>query len=127
MKWVVNVQAVGSGAAALKYLAAYVSRGPLHPSRIQSWDGSTVTFRYRHSNGVEHHCRVGGEEFVRRLLQHVPPKGFQRVRHYGWLSGPANAQWQCILALLDWRPPCLNCLPQTLNPSYAPAVANPCA
>jgi len=121
MKWVVDVQAVGSGAAALKYLAAYVSRGPLHPSRIQSWDGSTVTFRYRQSNGVEHHCRVGGEEFVRRLLQHVPPKGFQRVRHYGWLSGPANAQWQRILALLDWRPP----LPQLPSTNSQPILC-PC-
>lgn len=36
MKWVPDVQAVGSGAAALKYLAAYVNRGPIHPSRIQS-------------------------------------------------------------------------------------------
>jgi hypothetical protein len=107
--WVPDVQAVGSGAAALKYLAAYVCRGPLHPSQIQAWDGKDVTFRYRDSNGVQQRCRVSGPEFVRRLLQHTPPRGFQRVRHYGWQAGAARAQWQRILALLDWhrrRPRC---------------------
>lgn len=103
--WVPDVQAVGSGVAALKYLAAYVSRGPLHPARIQSWDGINVRFRYRDGQGVEQSCTLTATEFVRRLLQHVPPQGFQRVRHYGWLSGAAKNKWQRILALLDWRPP----------------------
>jgi hypothetical protein len=105
IKWVADVQAVGSGSAALKYLAAYVHRGPLHPSRIQTWDGHQVTFGYRDSQHVEQRCTVSGQEFVRRLLQHVPPRGFQRVRHYGWLGGAAKTKWQRILALLDWRAP----------------------
>ena len=103
--WVPDIQAVGSGVAALKYLAAYVSRGPLHPSRILSWDGINVRFRFRDGAGVEQPCTLTATEFVRRLLQHVPPKGFQRVRHYGWLAGAATAKWQRILALLDWRAP----------------------
>ena len=107
IKWVVDVQAVGSGAAALKYLAAYVNRGPLHPTRIEAWDGQRVTFRYRDSEGAEQRCTVSGLEFVRRLLQHVPPKHFQRVRHYGWRAGAAGTKWERILALLDWRAPAL--------------------
>jgi hypothetical protein len=47
---------------------------------------------------------VRGEEFVRRVLQHVLPKGFQRVRHSGWRAGAAKQKWARILALLDWRP-----------------------
>ena len=115
IKWVVDAQAAGSGAAALQYLAHYISRGPLHPARIEAWDppacdsgatsGGNVTFRYRDSGGAEQHCTVSGPEFVRRLMQHVPPKHFQRVRHYGWLAGAAKAKWERIVALLDWRAP----------------------
>ncbi len=46
-----------------------------------------------------------GEEFVRRFLQQVLPKGFQRVRHYGWLGAAAQAKRERIAALLDWRAP----------------------
>ena len=50
---------------------------------------------------------MSGEEFVRRVLQHVLPKSFQRVRHYGWLGGAARAKRARIGALLDWRAPAL--------------------
>ena len=113
-KWVVDLQAVGSGAAALKYLAAYVHRGPLHPARIKAWDGHNVTFAYRDGAGQERRAVVNGMEFVRRLLQHVPPKGFQRVRHCGWRAAAARAKWERIVALLDWRPPLPQ--PSTKNP-----------
>ncbi|MBI2929338.1 MAG: transposase [Verrucomicrobia bacterium] len=100
-----DIQPVGSGEAALKYLAAYLCRPPLHESQIERWDAQTVTFRYREHGGASQRCTVSGEEFVRRLLQHVPPKGFQRVRHYGRLGGAARAKWERILALLDWKTP----------------------
>ena len=123
--WVPDIKAVGSGAAALKYLAAYVSRGPLHPSRIQSWDGKDVRFRYRDNTGLEQPCRLSGQEFVRRLLQHVPPRGFQRVRHYGWLSGAARPKWQRILALLDWRVPIAPLSPKHSQALLCPACGKP--
>ena len=47
---------------------------------------------------------VSGAEFLRRVLQHVLPKGFQRVRHFGWRGGAAKKKWARLLALLDWRP-----------------------
>ena len=116
-KWVTDIQAVGSGTAALKYLAAYVHRGPLHPARLKAWDppasgsgatgGGHVTFAYRDAAGRERRGTVSGMEFVRRLLQHVPPKGFQRVRHSGWRAAAARAKWERIVALLDWRAPLL--------------------
>lgn len=105
IKWVADVQPVGSGAAALKYLSAYLCRGPLHPAQLTAWDGQRVTFRYRENGGATRHCTVSGEEFVRRLLQHVLPKGFQRVRHYGWLGAAASAKRERIHALLDWKAP----------------------
>ena len=42
---------------------------------------------------------------MRRVLQHVLAKGFQRVRHYGWLGAAAKAKRARIAALLDWRAP----------------------
>jgi len=105
IKWVADVQPVGSGAAALKYLAAYLCRGPLHPAQLETWDGERVSFRYRENGGGTKHVTVSGQEFVRRLLQHVLPKGFQRVRHYGWLGAAASTKRARIHALLDWKAP----------------------
>ena len=55
---------------------------------------------------------MSGEEFVRRVLPYVLPKGFQRVRHYGWLSALAQAKRERIAVLLDWRAPALVPPPQ---------------
>ena len=117
VKWVADIQPVGSGEAALKYLAAYLCRPPLHESQLETWappasdSGATsaqnVTFRYRDNGGAPQRCTVNGEEFVRRVLQHVLPKSFQRVRHSGWLGGAARAKRARIAALLDWRAPAL--------------------
>jgi len=106
-KWVADIQPVGSGEAALKYLAAYLCRPPLHESQVERWDAQNVTFRYRDNGGGQKRCTVSGAEFVRRVLQHVLPKSFQRVRHYGWLGGAARAKRERIGALLDWRAPAL--------------------
>jgi Putative transposase/Transposase zinc-binding domain len=119
IKWVADVQPVGSGEAALKYLAAYLCRPPLHDSQLESWDAHTVTFRYRENGGTVNRCPVTGQEFVRRVLQHVLPKGFQRVRHYGWLGAAAQGKRERIGALLDWRAPAL-VAPAPLPPPQCP-------
>jgi hypothetical protein len=105
MTWNVDLQAVGNGEAALKYLANYLCKPPLHESQLNRWDATSVTFSYRDNAGLPHTDTVTGEEFVRRLLQHVLPKGFQRVRHYGWRAAAAKAKWERLVALLDLRPP----------------------
>ena len=107
VKWVADVQPVGSGEAALKYLAAYLCRPPLHESQLETWNAQSVTFRHRDNGGAPKRCTVSAQEFVRRVLQHVLPKGFQRVRHYGWLGAAARAKRERIAALLDWRAPAL--------------------
>jgi Putative transposase/Transposase zinc-binding domain len=105
MTWNVDLKAVGNGEAALKYLANYLCKPPLHESQLNRWDANSVTFSYRDNAGLPHTDTVTGEEFVRRLLQHVLPKGFQRVRHYGWRAAAAKAKWERLVALLDLRPP----------------------
>ena len=123
VKWVADLQPVGSGEAALKYLATYLCRPPLHESQLESWDAQTVTFRYRENGGAQNHGTVSGPEFVRRFLQHVLPKGFQRVRHYGWLGAAAHAKRARIAALLDWTAPAL-VLPAPAPPPKCPGCGN---
>ena len=120
VKWVADVQPVGSGEAALKYLANYLCRPPLHERQLESWDQQNVTFRYRANDGTQSRSTVSASEFVRRVLHHVPPKGFQRVRHYGWLGAAATEKRGRIGALLDWRAPV--CVPPApVPPPKCPA------
>ena len=103
--WVADVQPVGTGEPALKYLAAYVYRTAFSAEKIVADDGQHVTFTYRDNQGENRTLRLTGEEFLHRFLQHVLPKGLQRVRHFGWLSPAAWQRFERIGALLDWQPP----------------------
>ena len=85
--WVVHCEGVGSGEAALKYLAPYVFRVALANNRILKLEAGQVTFRYRESDTRHWKTRtLPAEEFIRRFLQHVLPKGFQKVRYYGFFA-----------------------------------------
>ena len=108
LAWVADVERVGSGESALKYLAAYVYRTAFSAQRILSDDGQLITFTYRESkSGKTQVLSLSPEAFLHRFLQHVVPKGFQRVRYFGWLSPAAKSRWERILALLDWKSPAL--------------------
>jgi hypothetical protein len=86
-EWVVHCQPVGTGQAALKYLAPYVFRVALSNNRILKLQDGQLTFRYRDSATRHWKTRtLPAEEFIRRFLQHVLPKGFQKVRYYGLFS-----------------------------------------
>lgn len=111
LDWVADVQPVGTGEPALKYLAAYVYRTAFSAERILTDDGQTITFAYRDNQGRPGTVRLSPERFLHRFLQHVLPRGLQRVRHFGFLSAAATAQWQRVLTLLDWKP-----LPRVLPP-----------
>src|SRR5207249_67981 len=87
--WVVYSQPPAAGAeVVLKYLARYVHRVALSNSRLVSVTDEAVSFRWKDyaHGGKERVLTVSGEEFLRRWLQHVLPKGFVKVRHYGLLS-----------------------------------------
>lgn len=88
--WVVHSKAVGDGRVALRYLAPYVYRVAISNRRIVKCepgpDGlGRVTFTFRPSGGRHYRAMtVTAEEFIRRFLQHVLPRGLQKVRHYGF-------------------------------------------
>jgi hypothetical protein len=86
-EWVVHCQPVGDGVRALKYLAPYIFRVAISNRRILKLEDGKVTFRYRTSDtGTLKTCMLPVEEFIRRFLQHVLPKGFVKVRYYGFFS-----------------------------------------
>lgn len=85
--FVVDIKPVGDGRAVLKYLAPYVNRVAISDNRIIACDESTVTYRYTPSESKQSKTRtVPGNEFVRGFLQHSLPRGFQKIRYYGWMS-----------------------------------------
>lgn len=100
--WVVNSKAVGDGKRSLKYLAPYVFRVAISDRRIvRIEDGAAghgeVTFDYRKTGSRRwRRMTVSAEEFLRRFLQHVLPRGFQKVRHYGFASAIRRKQYQRI-------------------------------
>lgn len=89
-EWVVHSKAVDNGQAALKYLAPYIFRVAISNKRIVKLTEGKVTFRYTPSGSKKSKlCTLPAEEFIRRFLQHVLPKGFVKVRYYGLFS-PGN-------------------------------------
>jgi len=90
-KWVVNCTGAGKGLPALKYLSRYLYRGVIPEKNIICSKNGRVTFRYVESPTGKTRCRtLKGEDFLWLLLQHVLPKGFRRVRDYGFLHGNAK-------------------------------------
>jgi Putative transposase/Transposase zinc-binding domain len=88
-EWVVYSQPPAAGAeVVLKYLARYVHRVAISNSRLREVTDGGVTFAYKdyRRKGREKEMTLPGEEFARRFAQHVLPRGFVRVRHYGLLA-----------------------------------------
>lgn len=87
--WVVHIKpAVQGTRKVLNYLGRYIHRVAITNSRLLSIDNGKVTFRYKGSKGaLTKTMTVSAQEFIRRFLQHVLPKGVHKVRYYGlWSS-----------------------------------------
>lgn len=88
MKWIGHIVKTFHGNGnAIEYLARYTFRTAISNSRIQKYDGESVTFSVtnRETREKESVC-LPVMEFIRRFLSHVLPKGFTRVRYSGFLS-----------------------------------------
>lgn len=98
----------------LKYLARYTHRVALANRRLLALENGRVTFRWKDSahGHRQRTMTLDAVEFIRRFLLHVLPRGFQRIRHYGFL---ANSVRQAKLALCRQllRRPVASCPPAT--------------
>ena len=129
-RWVVYAKAPFAGPeAVLAYLARYAHRVAISNSRLIRFDESGVTFRYkdyrRYGANRQQVMTLATDEFIRRFLLHVLPRGFHRIRHYGLLAGgyrkTSLALARTLLAVAppamndppvepdDFRPPCPCC------------------
>ena len=100
--WVVDIQHVGRGESAVKYLARYVQRTAISDGRIRSMDAKTVRFGYRDSRtGEAKTCTLAAAKFMRRYLQHVLPAGVHRVRYFGWEHPAAHRRRRVVETLLE--------------------------
>jgi hypothetical protein len=129
--WVVHITSWGEGEQAiLDYLARYVFRVAITNTRIIGLDQEAVTIRYKQRKSARSRiCRIAGDEFTRRFLQHVLPKGFHKVRYFG-LWHPANrdlaAQARLMLLLNRPGPPAAAAQgPPAPDPNDTGAGANP--
>jgi Putative transposase/Transposase zinc-binding domain len=133
--WVVDIIAVGSGEAALKYLAPYVFRVAISNRNILDLHDGQVTFRYRHAHtDTTRVTTLPAETFIARFLQHVLPRGLQKVRSYGLLHPKQRHRLQVVKAQLppdssqrvDASPPPPSSV-QQISCRPAPVRCPPCA
>ena len=103
-RWVVYAKAPFAGPeAVLAYLSRYTHRVAISNSRLIAFDGNEVTFRYKNyrCSGANRQqvMTLAADEFIRRFLIHVLPRGFHRIRHYGLLAG--SARKDCLAQARD--------------------------
>lgn len=109
-RWVVYAKPPFAGPeAVLAYLSRYTHRVAISNRRLLALDDAGVTMRYKdyRRDGADRQraMTLGADEFIRRFLLHVLPRGFHRIRHYGLLAGSARkASLALARELLDVRP-----------------------
>lgn len=129
-RWVVYAKAPFAGPeAVLAYLSRYTHRIAISNRRLIAFDKTGVTLRYKdyRRDGPERQCvmTLSTDEFIRRFLAHVLPRGFHRIRHYGLLASSSRkanlARARDLLEVaappndavfeepVDLRPPCPCC------------------
>lgn len=99
-EWNVFVKETFNGRGnAIKYLSRYAYRTAISNGRILdvSEDGVTISYKdYKDGSKIKH-LHLSGEEFIRRFLMHVLPKGFSRIRYSGYL---ANSRRKKSIAMI---------------------------
>lgn len=126
-RWVVYAKPPFAGPeAVLAYLSRYTHRVAISNSRLISFDEHDVTFRYKdyRRSGADRQqvMTLGADEFIRRFLLHILPKGFHRIRHYGLLAGATHkANIALARKLLAVAPP-----PCEDEPEQSPEYHPPC-
>lgn len=129
--WVVHSEPVGSGEQALRYLSRYLYRVALSNASLLRADDSAVTFRYRDSQDRRSRtCTLAPQEFLRRFLQHVLPKGFVKARAFGLHHPSKRGALSLVRLLLYWlqgqQPPQASLsAPKPKPPTCCPHCAAP--
>jgi hypothetical protein len=95
LRWVVYCKPpFGGPEQVLRYLGAYTHRVAISNHRLVCFQNDHVTFRWRDSahGNKKRILTLPVEEFLRRFLLHVLPRGFVRIRHFGFLASRRRGQ-----------------------------------
>ena len=93
--WVVYAKRpFGGPAHVLRYLARYTHRVAISNHRLIAFEDGKVTFRYKdYAHGSKKRkMTMTADEFLRRFLLHVLPRGFVRIRHFGFLANRTRSR-----------------------------------
>ena len=108
--WVVYAKpAFGGPSQVLRYLGRYTHRIAISNHRLLAFDGESVTFRWKDyaHGGKQKKMTLLATEFLRRFFLHVLPKGFVRIRHFGFLTNRHRASRLSLCrTLLSCEVPC---------------------
>ena len=115
-KWVVDCNRVGKGTTVLQYLSRYLYRGVISEKNIVSNQDGRVTFMYTESKtGKTGYRTLNGEDFLQLILQHILPKGFRRVRDFGFLHSNTKKLLKLVQLILHVR---LNATTRRPRPAF---------
>ena len=117
--WVVYAKpAFGGATAVLRYLGRYTHRVAISNHRLLAFDGERVTFRWKDyaHDGQWRTMTLTAMEFLRRFVQHVLPRGFVRIRQFGYLASGCRTARLALARTLLAQPPA---------PRLADTVATP--
>ena len=97
-EWVVYAkEAFGSPASVVEYLGRYTHKIAISNQRILTVDEKTVTFSYLDRKvNCKKKSTMPGEKFIARFLLHVLPKGYTRIRHYGFFGHKGKGKGAAI-------------------------------
>lgn len=101
-EWIPHIKETFKGAAnVIDYLGRYTHRIAISNSRILDAGNESVTFRVKdYKSGANTTLSLSNEEFIRRFLMHVLPKGFVKIRHYGLLSNRTKRKKLALVRVL---------------------------
>ena len=106
--WVVYAKpAFGGATAVLRYLGRYTHRVAISNHRLLAFDGDRVTFRWKdYARGAQWRTMsLTAAEFLRRFVQHILPRGFVRIRQFGYLASGCRAARLALARRLLAQPP----------------------
>ncbi len=103
--WNVDSRPAGSGENALRYLARYVFKTATSNRMVPRRPAGQLRWDYRESKtGRPTSLQLEPLEFMARFLQHILPRGFARIRTFGWLHPAAKVRAHRGRALLRQAP-----------------------
>jgi Putative transposase/Transposase zinc-binding domain len=119
--WNVGCQAAGSGENALRYLSRYVFKTATSNRKVPLLPEGKLRWSYRESKtGKPASLKLEPLELMARFLQHILPRGYARVRTFGWLHPAAKVRANRVRALLRQPPLLTPAEGQTWNPPADP-------